>query len=185
MKQKLLILDIDETLIHSTETLLSRNPDFTVGSKYYVYKRPFVEQFLTWCSENFDIAIWTSATNDYAAEIVANIFPQGQHNLLFVWSRERCTQSLDIESREVFWEKKLTKLRRRGYDLDNVIVIDDSPLMWRNSYGNLVSVTPFLGDEDDNELEKLMRYLATLKDTENVRKIEKRNWRNRLQSDVN
>jgi RNA polymerase II subunit A small phosphatase-like protein len=178
--QKLLILDIDETLIHSIEAPLPRTPDFIVGNKYYVYKRPFVDQFLAWCSKNFHLAVWTSATDDYAAEIVANIFPQGENNLLFVWSRERCTQSLDAESREHFWEKKLTKLRRRGHDLDNVIVVDDTPQMWRNSYGNLVRVNPYLGEEEDDELEKLMRYLEILKDVENVRKVEKRNWRNRL-----
>jgi RNA polymerase II subunit A small phosphatase-like protein len=175
-----LILDIDETLIHAAENPLSQKPDFIVGNKYYVYKRPLVEQFLGWCCEHFDVAVWTSATNDYAAEILANIFPQGQKDLLFVWCRERCTQSLDIETREVFWEKKLTKLRRRGYNLNNVIVIDDTPQMWRNSYGNLISVKPFFGDENDDELEKLMRYLSVLKDAENVRKVEKRSWRNHL-----
>jgi RNA polymerase II subunit A small phosphatase-like protein len=86
---------------------------------------------------------------------------------------------LDAESREHFWEKKLTKLRRRGYDLNNVIVVDDTPLMWRSSYGNLVRVEPYLGDTEDDELEKLLRYLEILKYAENVRKVEKRNWRNR------
>lgn len=180
MTQKLLILDIDETLIYATEEPLSRTPDFLVGNKYYVYKRPFVEQFLAWSFQNFDVAVWTSATDDYAAEIVANIFPQSQNNLSFLWSRERCTPSLDFESRETFWEKKLTKLRRRGYNLENVIVVDDTPLMWRNSYGNLVRVKPYSGELEDDELEKLIRYLDILKNVENVRKVEKRNWRNRV-----
>lgn len=180
MTQKLLILDIDETLIFATEELLPRTPDFLAGNKYHVYKRPFVEQFLAWSFQNFDVAVWTSATDDYAAEIVANIFPQSQNNLSFLWSRERCTPSLDFESRETFWEKKLTKLRRRGYNLENVIVVDDTPQMWRNSYGNLVRVKPYFGELEDNELEKLIRYLGILKSVENVRKVEKRNWRNRV-----
>ena len=180
MVRKLLILDVDETLIFATEEPLSRVADFTVGNKYRVYKRPFVEQFLAWCFENFDVAVWTSATDDYAAEVLANIIPQTQNNLVFVWSRERCTPSLDVESRETFWEKKLTKLRRRGYNLENVIVVDDTPQMWRNSYGNLVRVEPYLGETEDDELKKLTLYLDILKNVENVRKVEKRGWKNRL-----
>lgn len=178
MTQKLLILDIDETLIYATEESLSRTADFVVGNNYFVYKRPSVEHFLAWSFQNFDVAVWTSATDDYAAEVLSNIFPQAQHNLSFLWSRERCTPSLDIESRETFFEKKMTKLRRRGYNLENVIVIDDTPQMWRNSYGNLVRVKPYFGELEDDELEKLILYLDILKNAENIRKVEKRNWRN-------
>ena len=181
MTPKLLILDIDETLIYATEESLSRSADFTVGNKYYVYRRPFVEQFLVWCVENFELAVWTSATDDYAAEIVANIFPHSQNNLLFLWSRKRCTPSFDWETQETIWEKKLTKLRRRGYNLENIIVVDDTPQMWRSSYGNLVRVKPYLGEIEDDELKKLMQYLNVLKNAENIRKVEKRNWKNRLQ----
>lgn len=180
MTQKLLILDLDETLIHASEKQLSRESDFIVGNKYFVHKRPFVGNFLTWAFDNFQVAVWTSATDDYAAEIIENVFSGFQNKLSFVWSRERCTPSLDFESRETFWEKKLTKLGRRGYKLENVIVVDDSPQMWRSSYGNLVTVKPYFGETEDDELEKLILYLDILKNVENVRKIEKRNWRNRL-----
>ncbi len=180
MTQKLLILDLDETLIHASEKRLSRESDFIVVNKYFVYKRPLVEKFLTWAFDNFKVAVWTSATENYAAEIVENVFSPFQNKLSFVWSRARCTTSLDFETRETFWEKKLTKLRRRGYQLENVIVVDDSPQMWRNSYGNLVRVKPYFGEIDDDEFEKLMLYLDILKDVENVRKVEKRNWRNRV-----
>lgn len=180
MTRKLLILDLDETLIFASETPLSQPPDFLVSNNYYVYKRPFVEQFLVWCFENFDVAVWTSATKDYAAEIVANIFPQPQGNLSFLWSRERCTPSLDLETQETFWEKKITKLRRRGYNLENIIVVDDTPQMWRNSYGNLVRVKSYFGELEDSELGKLKSYLEILKNVENIRKIEKRNWQNQV-----
>ena len=180
MTQKLLILDIDETLIFASETPCSRPHDFIVGDKYFVYKRPFVEQFLAWSFQNFDVAVWTSATDDYAAEIVANVFPQSDLDLLFLWSRERCTPSLDSESRETLLEKKLTKLRRRGHKLESVIVVDDTPQMWRNSYGNLVRVKPYFGGLEDDELENSTLYLGILKNLENVRKVDKRNWRNRV-----
>ena len=42
---KLLILDIDETLVHATEEDLGRACDFETDW-YVVYKRPHVDEFL-------------------------------------------------------------------------------------------------------------------------------------------
>ena len=176
--KKLLILDLDETLIFAEETPLERQEDFIVG-QYFVYKRPHLQEFIGFCLENFDVAVWTSSTNNYAEQIIENIFPN-PNELKFFWSRLRCTISFDEELMENFHEKKMTKVRRRGYDLAKVIVVDDSPEKWRNSYGNLVRVKPFFGEIDDNELQKLIIYLKELTDAQNIRKIEKRMWQNRI-----
>lgn len=178
MSRKLLILDVDETLIYAAEESLLHAADFIVGNKYHVYKRPFVERFLAWSFENFEVAVWTSATDDYAAEILASLCPQNKNDFSFIWTRERCTPYYNYESGQNYWEKKLTKLRRKGRNLKNVIVVDDNLQMWCSSYGNLVRVKPYLGETEDDELEKLMRYLEILKTVENVRKVEKRNWKN-------
>jgi TFIIF-interacting CTD phosphatase-like protein len=177
-EKKLLILDLDETLIYSTEMKLKRSQDFVVG-QYLVYKRPFLHEFIEFCIENFNVAVWTSSTSSYAVEIVANIF-QNPSDLKFIWSKTRCTISFDLDLQETFLEKKMTKVRGRGYDLKKVIVVDDLPQVWRNSYGNLVRVKSFFGEADDNELQKLIAYLEKLKDVENIRKIEKRTWQNRI-----
>ncbi len=176
--QKLLILDLDETLIHATEEKLEREADFIVG-QYFVYRRPFLDEFLEFCFANFEIAVWTSSTRKYATEIIENIL-DSEYQTAFFWARERCTIGFDMEEREQFFEKKMTKVRNRGYDLNSVIVVDDSPEKWRSSYGNLVRVKPFFGETDDDELQKLIVYLQRLKGIENIRKIEKRNWRNRV-----
>lgn len=79
-----------------------------------------------------------------------------------------------------FYEKKIHKIRRRKYDLNSVVVVDDSPEKWRSAYGNLVRVKPFFGEIEDDELKHLIVYLERLKKIENIRRLEKRNWRNRL-----
>jgi RNA polymerase II subunit A small phosphatase-like protein len=43
----------------------------------------------------------------------------------------------------------------------------------------------YLGEPDDNELQLLVEYLISLKDAENVRRIEKRNWKNRISTAYN
>ncbi len=173
-----MILDLDETLIFAEETPLDRNADFVVG-QFFVYKRPYLQEFIKFCTENFDVAVWTSSTRNYAVKIVEEIFPN-PNNLAFFWSRERCTIRYDEELQETYFEKMMSKVRRRGYDLKKVIVVDDSPEKWRNSYGNLVRIKPFFGETEDNELERLIVYLERLNSVENIRKTEKRNWQNRI-----
>lgn len=178
VEKKLLILDLDETLVYATEEVLERPQDFIVG-EYFVYKRPFLNEFIEFCLKNFEVAVWTSSTHNYATKIVEEIFPD-PNELKFFWSRWRCTIRFDEELQETYFEKMMSKIRKRNFDLAKVIVIDDSPEKWRNSYGNLVRVKPFFGETDDNELQTLIVYLERLKTAENIRKIEKRLWKNRL-----
>jgi len=73
----------------------------------------------------------------------------------------------------------LKKIKKLGYPLESVIVVDDSPEKWRQSYGNLVQVTPYLGTEEDTELALLASYIHVLKDQPDIRAVEKRQWRHR------
>jgi TFIIF-interacting CTD phosphatase-like protein len=184
-KKKLLILDLDETLVYATETLLSRQPDFSVYG-YAVYQRPYLDIFLTTCLDWFDVAIWTSSGADYAAAVVAAIFEDPQ-SLNFIWSSNRCSivfnynyELIDGDYPTYYSRKLLKKVKRQGYKLESIIAIDDTPKKWEKSYGNLVRVHPFEGDEADVELKHLLLYLSTLKDVENIRKIEKRGWREQI-----
>ena len=61
-----------------------------------------------------------------------------------------------------------------------IIVIDDTAVAWRSSYSNLVRVHRFAGDESDDELEHLTKYLELLNSLENIRTVEKRNWRAKI-----
>ncbi len=173
--RKLLILDIDETLVHASERPLDRKADFTLGN-YFVYRRPFLSEFLAWSMGRFQVALWTSGSQSYAAEIAKMIYA-GPSEFAFIWSQERCTWCYDTESQEHYWRKELKKVKRKGYDLSSVLIVDDKPVGLRHSYGNLIRVKPFYGDENDLELWLLRQYLETIKDVENVRTIEKRGWR--------
>jgi len=85
----LLILDIDETLIHATETELERPADFQIAN-YFIYRRPFLDDFLTEVKKHFKVAIWSSASDDYVAEVVRQIIP-ADYDLEFVYGNSRCT----------------------------------------------------------------------------------------------
>ena len=100
--------------------------------------------------------------------------------LEFIWSREQCTQRIDPETGQLFWLKNLKKVKNRGHDLDRVLMIDDSPEKLQKNYGNHLLVRPFLGDEADNELLYLKKYLESIRDSHNIRSLDKRRWRNKI-----
>lgn len=183
----LLILDLDETLIHATAQELGRKSDFIIFD-YHVYKRPFLDEFLHQVSQEFLIAVWSSASDDYVEEVVKNIFPSDM-KLEFVWGRSRATfrrrlrtdnlgYFADNPDSHYHYTKPLKKLKKKGYNLDRILIVDDTPHKCMHNYGNAIYPAEYLGAENDEELKHLSIYLSSLKDIENVRNIEKRGWIN-------
>ena len=174
MSKKLLILDIDETLIHAREEPLDYQWHFETDL-YLVYRRPYLAEFIGFCREHFQVAIWTTGGSEFAAQVVKNIFPE-DYWLEFVWSQDRCTHYFNEDLYENGYLKNLYKVKRRGFKLENVIMVDDTPSKLKNNYGNLVPMPEFRGDVNDIELLRLMKYLVVLKKEKNIRKVEKRYW---------
>lgn len=187
----LLILDLDETLIYASEAALERPPDFCIYG-YYVYLRPHLNQFLHQIEQDFDLAVWSSASDDYVYAAVSKIFVDPS-KLHFVWGRSRATfrRSMDPTGYmldpwdHLHYLKPLTKVKRRGWRLERVLIVDDTPEKCVRNYGNAVHPRPYTGDEEDEELKLLAVYLSTLKHESNVRRIEKRRWREVAQSLLN
>jgi carboxy-terminal domain RNA polymerase II polypeptide A small phosphatase len=174
VSNKLLILDLDETLIHATSIELPIKEEFKFD-KYYVYKRPHLDWFLREIVQHFKVGIWSSADDIYVNEIVRQIIPEGLE-FEIIWGRSRCSYKRDIDFDEYFYEKRLDKLKKCGFRLENIIIVDDTPEKSRANYGNAVHIKEFNGDLNDNELKYLHDYLLTLKDIENIRTVEKRYW---------
>jgi RNA polymerase II subunit A small phosphatase-like protein len=170
----LLILDLDEVLVYSTEDTSVIDYDFTIYD-YRVRKRPFVDDFLKHVAGLFEVAVWTHATDGYAHIVIRKVFPSNM-NLSFVWCRSRCTSRHDHERRDRYWVKDLKKVKRVGYNLERVLVIEDDPRTMQRSYGNLITVRPFYGDPEDKELQELKPYMSWISSVKNVRAIEKRTW---------
>jgi RNA polymerase II subunit A small phosphatase-like protein len=180
MNRLLLILDLDETLIFATETALERARDFRVGP-YHVYRRPRLDEFLQVCATHFDLAVWTSASADYAKEVIAHIFP-ADLRLVFIWSRDRCVPRVNPDQPGADWLKDLKKVKRRGHPLERVLMVDDRSENLTRNYGNHLPVTAYEGDPTDNELQLLARYLPQLAAVSDVRRIEKRHWREQVRN---
>jgi TFIIF-interacting CTD phosphatase-like protein len=174
----LLILDLDETLLFGTETPLPRTPDFRVGP-FSVYLRPHVHEFIGTVAQWYKLAVWTSASHSYAEPVVSRLFPP-PIQLEFLWSHLKCIRRFNPEDYSYYSVKDLNKVKRRGFPLERILMIDDSPEKLERHYGNHLRVRPFLGGQTDTELRDLLPYLESLRHVENFRRMEKRNWRDRI-----
>lgn len=183
----LVILDIDETLIHSewlpNDSLKENQYDFKfqlgdvdLDFSFFTIKRPYLKEFLDYVFDNFDVAIWTAASHDYATEILKgiNIPIKG---LKFFYSKNSCTLKLDYDTYQYYGVKNLSKISK-NFDLNKVLIIDDIQKTAVNNYGNLIRIKPFESNLNDTELLKLISYLEIIKNEPNYRRIEKRGWSN-------
>ncbi len=174
---KLLVLDLDETLIHARDRHdpdLAWPPHATVD-EFRVYRRPGVEQFLATVLDRFEaVGVWTAASSDYAALMLDMLVDR--ERLRFVYTRERCTPRRDLELDEHYAVKDLRKLDGFGFDKARILFVDDKPRVLERSYANLVAIPPFTGDPEDRRLEQLLAYLDELGPLPDVRPVDKRRW---------
>lgn len=183
----LVILDLDETLIHAEAMPDQVGWDFEAGP-YKVFIRPGLKDFLQGLREHFEVAIWSSASLDYVTSIVTRIFPEG-YPLKFVWARDRCVPARGNFETDIYADlsshlnfvKPLQKVKKAGFgSMERMLIIDDTPSKSRENYGNAIYPSQFKGDMKDTELSHLLDYLLLIKDEPNMRKIEKRNWRSMI-----
>lgn len=178
----LLVLDIDETLLHTerqdflTKKQLERRVSPSIldldNEKYYVFLRPGLKQFLDRSSIWFDLAIWSNGTKDYLEEVVG-LLPIDKKNFKFIFDRKRSTRNWEGD-----YSKNFKKIKRKGFHINRILGLDDQPSNYKKNYGNLIPIKSFFGSIDDHELIDLLPFLEWLSSQENVRNIDKFNiWK--------
>lgn len=153
MSKKLFLLDLDHTLIFGsyaeTETA---NKLFKFNSYLSVYGRPLAKDLVILCQEKGDIVIYTTALKTYAKKISKSlkIYP------LEILSRKDCIKINEHYSKSIKAEWMVT--------YDEIIVIDDSPNVWKNCSDSIVFLVPseFRGDSADLELRPIIEIVKLL-----------------------
>lgn len=161
--KKLLLLDLDETLIHCTgdltkQGLFDMEVDFVnqdgIPLKGLLNVRPGAKQFLQKVSAIYEIAIYTASLKYYADRILKIIDPARQH-VSHVLYRESCART---KSGKLV--KDLSVIGNVG--LENMILVDNNMYsMWPQPH-NGIPILHFTYDRTDRELELLHEYLAAL-----------------------
>jgi RNA polymerase II subunit A small phosphatase-like protein len=149
-KVRLIVFDLDETLVHATEVPLAYPHAFQVGP-YYVYVRPFATELIALSASHFDVAVWSSSSERYVEAVTAELFGT-QFPAVFSWAVSKCIQKVDPRSNGYVYIKDLRKALKHGYAVDEIVMIDDSPEKLQRQPARHLCLPAFTGDPLDKDL---------------------------------
>ena len=161
MTTRLVIFDLDETLVHATNERLASVPDFEF-SPYFVYIRPFARDLLQYAADNFDIAVWSSSSKAYVEAVTEHVFGN-RYPTKFSWAENRCVQKVDPRTNGYVYIKDLRKVQKHGYSVNEIVMIDDSPEKLQRQPRSHLGITPFLGDVNDSALLSVLEKLKAIR----------------------
>ncbi|VDB85366.1 unnamed protein product [Peniophora sp. CBMAI 1063] len=180
---KTLVLDLDETLIHSTSRPLPsfnsgllglslgrrdrphHEVEVTLGGRsttYHVYKRPFVDYFLRKVSSWYTLVIFTASMQEYADPVI-DWLDAGTGILSRRLFRESCTQLPNGS-----YSKDLSIVEA---DLARVALLDNSPISYSINETNGIPIEGWTHDPHDEALLDLLPILDSLRFTSDVRRV--------------
>ena len=182
--KKTLVLDLDETLVHSIGegAVDSSSPsDFTIqveqqnsSHDVHVMVRPHVEEFLERMSKRYELVIFTASISKYANPLLNVIDKTG--NIPFRLFREHCTLI------NTAFIKDLSLLGRK---LKDIIILDNNPTAYALNHYNGFPIKSWFDDKKDNELIKISPILEFLSYVPDVRDyIKKIVVHNKVQFDM-
>ena len=166
LNKKTLILDLDETLVHSSFTPFEKNDivlnvDFEgVMYNIYVLVRPDAELFIKTVAKFFELVIFTASISKYASPLLDIL--DKEKNIKHRLYRDQCTFINGI------YIKDLKKCNR---SLKDLIIVDNSPIAYTFDSDNGLPIKTWIEDPEDNELMKLVPILEFLSKTKDVRKF--------------
>ncbi|KAF8474952.1 NLI interacting factor-like phosphatase-domain-containing protein [Kalaharituber pfeilii] len=167
--QKTLILDLDETLIHS----LAKGGRLTSGHMvevklegqhpilYYVHKRPYCEEFLRKVYKWYNLVVFTASVQEYADPVI-DWLEQERKYFKGRYYRQHCT------NRNGTYIKDISSIEP---DLSKVIIIDNSPMSYMFHEDNAIPIEGWINDPTDIDLLNLIPLLHALHYVTDVRAL--------------
>jgi len=186
------VLDMDETLIHSQfnsaveyrqaeerQEAKSKH-DFTVNigpgedgsdETANVYLRPGLQRFIDRGSAMFEFVVFTAALSVYAKPVLDRIDPQKKF-------AHRLYREATVTYKGQPFVKDLSLL---GRDLKRIIIIDNNPYAMLATPDNAMPILSFYDDPTDRELDKALALLQEMRNLEDVRPYLKKRFKFRQQ----
>jgi len=175
------VLDMDETLLHSkfesVDYRQAENRRGATGSTKHsfevmlpeegthpaevvkVFTRPGLERFLAKVSEHYEPILFTAALPIYANPVLDHIDSPGRlrHRLF----RDSCVLHRGYPF--------VKDIRMLGRDMARTVIVDNNPSAMLATMSNAIPIRDFYDDENDSELDKLVKLLAHLATLDDVR----------------
>ncbi|KAI9796918.1 MAG: Nuclear envelope morphology protein 1 [Candelina submexicana] len=180
LAQKTLILDLDETLIHSlakggrmstghmVEVRLNTPVGFSGGTAgpqhpilYYVHKRPHCDDFLRKVCKWYNLVVFTASVQEYADPVI-DWLEQERKFFSSRLYRQHCT------FRNGAYIKDLSTVEA---DLSKVMILDNSPMSYIFHEDNAIPIEGWINDPTDNDLLHLIPLLEGLQYVTDVRAL--------------
>ena len=166
-KFKTIVLDLDETLVHSSFKPFHIQPDIQLKIKFrnvnhnvYVLKRPFVDKFLYIMSKYYNIVLFTASIPEYANPLLDKL--DKYHVIQKRLFRKNCTYKDGLFIKD---------LRQIGVDLKDVLLVDNNPVSYLFNKENGIPIKTWHSDKRDSELNKMISFLVFLSGVNDVREI--------------
>src|SRR3990167_2711022 len=169
----MLVLDIDETLLHAEDVQINNRTMLDNARKQYDFKcnftnpngtkdiygirlRPYAREFLQEMSQHLDLALYTASDSEYAKIVTDNLDPE---RVLFraVLSREFCEKrtTASIKNMDLFGTK-------------DVLLVDNLIYSFCDHMKNGIPIRAFIDDADDRELVHLSKLLPQIYEYQSV-----------------
>lgn len=180
LTQKTLVIDLDETLIHSlakggrmssghmVEVKLNTTVGYggaTLGPQhpilYYVHKRPHCDDFLRHVCKWYNLVVFTASVQEYADPVI-DWLEQERKYFSARYYRQHCT------FRNGAYIKDLSSVEP---DLSKVMILDNSPLSYIFHEDNAIPIEGWINDPTDNDLLHLIPVLEALQYVTDVRAL--------------
>jgi Dullard-like phosphatase family protein len=178
-RKKTLILDLDETLIHSDLDFIFPEHDKMISLENQqestctiipLIFRPGLKSFLEFCREHFEVVVFTASCKDYADTVINTIDPDNRY-FSFRLYRESC-----LFIQPGIYIKDLCIIENR--DLKDIIIVDNSLLSFANHLNNGILVSSFYFDKEDTVLNSVIGYLhEMILEKEDVRVVNRETFK--------
>lgn len=162
--KKTLVLDLDETLVHSSFKPIN-DADFQIQieldgvyHQVYVRKRPFVDEFLLHVAKNWEVVIFTASLAKYADPLLDILDPHRViTSRLF---RESC-----VHHYKTYYVKDLRIL---GRPLSDSTIIDNSQFSYMFQPEQGLPIISWYDEPEDTQLRDLLPFLDHLADCKDM-----------------
>mmetsp|Transcript_47529 Transcript_47529/g.34806 ORF Transcript_47529/g.34806 Transcript_47529/m.34806 type:complete len:240 (-) Transcript_47529:37-756(-) len=175
MRNKVLVLDMDETLIHARyifeeAELKNDNGDFHVNMqsksndesvKISVKMRPHLDSCLEYLEKMYEIAVFTAGEQTYA-DAVLDYIDEERNIIKHRLYRQHC-----VKIEDGIYVKDLRIIQDRP--LSDIIIVDNSIISFAFNIDNGVPIGAYLRQEKDEELLYLVSLLEEIYSYKDVR----------------
>ena len=172
-----IILDLDETLINSQafeditpqekKKFMRRFKNHNMDGYYLVCERPHVQDFLDYVFKNFNVSVWTAASELYAKFVIKNvILVKPERKLEYFFWDKHCKISRKKFNKQ---PKNLNLLidNLAEYYKDNTLIIDDLDDVYKVQKCNSIPAIAFdvseQNSDGDNFLQNIIPVLEKLR----------------------